>query len=62
MALNNIKIIQHNVLKWTHSRKIELGNYYQKEFPDVLLLNSTGVSDAERIKIFQYNVHQKKYT
>ena len=57
--LNNIKIILHNVLCWTFNRRNELSNYYIKENPDVILLNSTGCKDDSKIKIFGYNVHQK---
>ena len=58
-TVNNIKIILHNVLKWTHNRSSELCNYYQSENPDVILLNSTGKNDNERIKLFNYNTHQR---
>ena len=40
-------------------RKNELYNTYISENPDVILLNSTGVRNQEKIKIFQYNVYQK---
>ena len=56
---DTLKIIQQNVLKWTFTRKNELSNYYIKEDPDIILLNSTGISDDIKIKIFNYNVHQK---
>ena len=55
---NKIKIIQHNVLKWTFIRSQELSNYYLKEKADIILLNSTRVSDNEKIKLYQYNVYQ----
>ena len=57
--LSTIKIIQQNVLKWTFSRRNELTNYYMKMDPDVILLNSTGLRNSERIKIFNYNVYQR---
>ena len=55
----SIKIIQHNVLKWSFSRRNELTNYYQKEDADVILLNATGLPNMERIKIYQYNTYQR---
>ena len=57
--VNNIKIILHNVLKWTYRRKNELSNYYQQQDPDVILLNSTGIKADEKIKLFNYNIHQR---
>ena len=57
--INRIKIVQQNVLKWTFHRRNELSNLYMKMDPDVILLNETGITDRERIKIFNYNIHQK---
>ena len=54
-----MKIIQHNVQAWTFNRRNELSNYYMKEDPDIILLNSTCQTDQNRIKIFGYNVHQR---
>ena len=54
--LQEIKIVQHNVQHWSRPRSIELGNYYRKENPDVILLNSTGMTDNDRIRIYNYNV------
>lgn len=51
----------HNVLAWTTSRKNELCNYYNRRQPEIILLNSTGTINEERIKIFNYNVHEKNY-
>ena len=59
MQVQRLKIIEHNVIKWTFSRRNELYNYYKTEDPDVVLLNSTGILDTEKIKIYQYNVHQR---
>ena len=56
---DNIKVILQNVLKWTYTRRNEISNYYQKESPDIILLNSTGCRDNEPIKLFNYNVHQR---
>ena len=58
-ATTTLKIIQHNVLKWTFTRRNELTNLYLKEDPDILLLNSTGVKQDQIIKIFNYNVYQR---
>ena len=49
--IEDIKIIQHNVHHWSRERAIELGNYYRQENPDVILLNSTGMTDRDNIKI-----------
>ena len=57
--LSTIKIIQHNVLKWTFARRNELSNLYMTTDPDIILLNSTGLRDNNRIKIFNYNVYQR---
>ena len=50
--INKIKVIQHNVLKWTYVRGNKLSNYFQKENADVILMNSTGIPDQTRIKKF----------
>ena len=57
--IQDIKIIQHNVQHWSRERAIELGNYYRKENPDVILLNSTGMTDWDNIKITNYNVTRR---
>ena len=57
--VTTLKIIQQNVLKWTFQRRNELTNLYLQMNPDVILLNSTGVKENEKIKIFNYNVYQK---
>ena len=54
--LREVKILQHNVQYWSKKRSIELGNYYRKENPEIILLNATGVNDRNTIKIFNYNV------
>lgn len=54
-----ITILQHNVIKWIAPRKHELVNYYQTVTPDVILINSTGVPDSNRIKLYPYNVVQR---
>ena len=57
--IQDIKIIQHNVQHWSQERAIESGNYYRKENPDVILLNSTGMTDRDNIKITNYNVTRR---
>ena len=57
--LSTIKIIQHNVLKWTFARRNDLSNLYMTTDPDIILLNSTGLRDDIRIKIFNYKVYQQ---
>ena len=54
-----IKILQHNVLVWNYNRKNALVNIYLKEDPDIILLNSTGIKDGDKIKIYNYNVYTK---
>ena len=58
MLIRDLKVIQHNVLKWTSRRKNELTNFYLREDPDIILMNSTGIPDNEKIKVFTYNVYQ----
>ena len=57
--INRIKIVQQNVLRWTFHRRNELSNLYLKMDPDLILLNETGMTDRETIKIFNYNIQQK---
>ena len=52
-----LKIIQHNVQTWI-TRKNELSNYYNRNGPDVILLNATCSLDKNKIKIYNYNIHQ----
>ena len=52
-----IKIIQHNVRKWS-TNKHSLDHAYQQEYPEIILINSHGAIDNENIKIFNYNIHQ----
>ena len=57
--LSTIRILQHNVLKWTYTRKNELSNLYLRIDPEVILLNATGMKEKDRIKLFNYNVYQR---
>ena len=59
--MEELKIVQHNVLKWTPQRT-ELSNIYAQFNPDVILLNATGMKQDDRIKIYTYNVYQKNAT
>lgn len=59
MALNTLKIIQHNVLAWTFNRRNELSNIYRSLDPDIILINAHGLRNSERLKIFQYNIYQR---
>ena len=54
-----IRIIYQNVLTWTPVRANELVNLYQKEDPHVIIINSTGKKENDKIKIYNYNVHQR---
>ena len=57
--IEEIKIIQHNVLVWNYNRKNALTNIYLKENPDIILLNSTGIRNEDKIKIYNYNIYTK---
>ena len=59
--MEDLKVIQHNVLKWTAPRATELYNIYRQLDPDIILLNSTGRKQNEKIKIFGYKVYQRNY-
>ena len=54
-------IIQHNVQNWTFQRRNELSNIYKELDPDVILINSHCRRQQEKIKLFNYNVHQRNY-
>ena len=57
--IKTLKIVLHNVQAWTTQRKNELCNYYNRLDADILLLNSTGIINAEKIKIYNYNVYHR---
>ena len=61
MAVQTLKIIQHNVRAWTHNRRNELYNIYRTEDPDLILINSHGRKTEEKIKIFNYTTYQVNY-
>ena len=49
--------MQHNVLTWDQ-RKYDLSNTYRQLDPDIILINSHGLTDDSRLKIPGYRVHQ----
>ena len=58
MALNRLKIIQHNVQQW-NNRRISLSNTYRIIDPDIILINSHCISENSTMKIVGYNIHKK---
>ena len=58
MAINSIKIIQHNVLQW-NNRRISLANTYRTLDLDIILINSHCLPDENNMKIFGYHLHKK---
>ena len=57
MALVNLKIVQHNVLNWKNHR-VNLIIIYKEIKPDIILLNSDGITSNEKIKIYNYVTYQ----
>lgn len=57
--MEQVNIIQHNVHSWTKERRNELSNYYLSINPDIILINSTSITDNDRLKIFGYHVFTK---
>ena len=52
-----LRVIQHNVLHWpTH--KYDLFNTYRQFDPDLILINTHGMSDDTRLKIPGFQVYQ----
>lgn len=56
---NKLKILQHNVQAWTYNRRYELANYYAEEDPDVILINSHGLTNDNKIKLLNYDVYSR---
>lgn len=56
-----LKILQHNVRDWS-TLKTSLSNSYNEISPDIILINSHGEPNANKIKIFNYTVHQSNKT
>ena len=57
--MEQIKVIQQNIIKWTPKRWNELFNLYSKENPEVIILNATGITDEEIVKIYGYKLCQR---
>ena len=55
---SRLVILQHNVLHWSRERRNELNNNYRDSDPDVILINSHGQKDCEKVKLFGYKVYQ----
>ena len=60
--MEQVKLIQHNIIKWTMTRRNELMNIYRQYDPDIIMLNATGLKDTEKIKLYTYNVYQRNIT
>ena len=56
---NRLKVLQQNVLSWTELRKIELSNTYTRMDIDIILINSHGRKDNERVTLKGYNNYQR---
>ena len=54
---NTLTILQHNVNIWNDKRH-SLTNIYNDHDPDIILINDHSLNDNNRLKIFNYNVHQ----
>ena len=52
-----LRVIQHNVLSW-QNRKFDLCNTYRQFDPDIVLINSHGLTDETRLKIPGFRVYQ----
>ena len=57
--ISDLKVIMHNVNTWTPARENELSNCFNREQPDIILINDIG--NNHKIKIFNYNVHTKNF-
>lgn len=61
-TMQRFTIIQHNVLHWTFDRCNELCNMYRKYELPIILLNSQGLDNANKIKIHTYTTYQSNLT
>ena len=59
--MNSITIIQHNVNSFKN-KKFELYNAYRSTDPDIILLNHTGMTQQEKIKLHGYTTYQSNKT
>ena len=57
MTRTHLKIIQHNIRHWP-TNKHTLTNVYAKEDPDIIVINSHGLTDNATLKLHHYTVHQ----
>ena len=54
--LVKLNIVQHNVNSWK-TNKINLINIYNRETPDVILINGHGINETENLKIYNFIVY-----
>lgn len=59
--VNTLTILQHNVLAWTQERRQELSNTYLRLNPDIILINSTGITNDSLFKLFTYKTYHKNF-
>ena len=57
MAVSSLVIVHHNTLHW-RTNYLSLANTYRKIDPDVILINSHGNQNDNKIRIFNYNIIQ----
>ena len=57
MNINTLTIVQHNVSHWAPNRHI-LTNTYKEINPDILLINSHGLSHNNTLHIHNYTTHK----
>ena len=57
MVVSPLIIVYHNALHW-RTNYFSLANTYRKIDPDIILLNSHGNQNDDKIKIFNYNINQ----
>ncbi len=55
--MDKLVIIQHNINNW-RSNKQSLLNHYLQVKPDIILINSHGLTDTEQLKIPSYKVYK----
>ena len=59
--MQRLRIIQHNVLSWGN-RKYDLINTYRQYDPDIILLNSHGLRNDDKLKIPGYKVYLQNFS
>ena len=60
MAHTRLRVVQHNVLTW-NNRKHELSNTYRTLDPDIILIQSHGITNNETFKIHGYKTITSNY-